>query len=75
MLEEIFLLFTLAGSGLSRRAPEVSFNCFLPVIGTATMFPAIQKRNGSKQKRERTHGHGQQCGDCGGGEGCKGTKW
>ena len=23
-----------------------------------------------QQKRRRTHGQGQQCGDCGGGEGC-----
>ena len=35
-----------------------------------------------KQKRKRTHGHGQQCGDCregkragGGGRGHKGHKW
>ena len=27
-----------------------------------------------EQKGKRTHGHGQQCGDCGGEE-KKGTKW
>ena len=29
---------------------------------------------GPGQNGSRTHGHGQQCGDCRG-EGCKGTKW
>ena len=29
---------------------------------------------GIEQKGKRTHGHGQQCGDCGGGRGCKGAK-
>ena len=28
---------------------------------------------GIKQKRKRTHGHGQQCGDCW--VGYRGTKW
>ena len=29
---------------------------------------------GVEQKGKGTHGHGQQCGDCGG-RGSKGTKW
>ena len=30
---------------------------------------------GIEQKDKRAHGHGQQCGDCWRGGGCKRTKW
>ena len=41
------------------------------------MPPKVGGRLGDReieQKGKRTHGHGQQWGDCGGGE-YKGTKW